>query len=78
MIRLRIVAQSAEPEEFQDQVALIKASGASYDPNNKTWTRTLTSETLTASTLNPLFQAAVEYNTYIEAVQDDQQDPDAS
>jgi hypothetical protein len=71
IVRLRIVAQPAEPDEFRDQVALIKASGAQFDGSTKTWSRTLTLESLTPDVLNPLFQAAMDYHTRIEAVQED-------
>ena len=69
-VRLRIVTQPAEPDEFRDQVALIKASGAQFDGRTKTWSHTLTLESLTPDVLNPLFQAAMEYHTFIEATQE--------
>ena len=73
-VRLKITAQPADPDEFAAQVALIKSSGASFDGTTKTWWHTLTPERLTVDTLNPLFEAAAEYHTLLEAVQDDQQD----
>jgi hypothetical protein len=76
IVRLRIVAQQAEPDEFSHQVALIKSSGAQFDGRTKTWSRILTPESLTPDILNPLFQAAMDYHTYIEAVQEDQQGGD--
>jgi hypothetical protein len=67
VIILRIIVQPADPDDFRRQVDLIKASGAQYDSGSKTWQHTLTSDSLRASTLNPLFQAAMEYRTLIEA-----------
>jgi hypothetical protein len=73
-LKLKITAQPADPDEFTAQVALIKSSGASFDGTTKTWWHTLAPERLTADTLNPLFQAAAEYHTLIEAIQGDEQD----
>jgi hypothetical protein len=36
-VKLRIVAQPAEPNEFGQQVDLIKSSGARFDGSSKTW-----------------------------------------
>jgi hypothetical protein len=52
------------------QVGPIKASSARYDGATKTWQHRLTADSLRASTLNPLFQAAMEYRTLIEATED--------
>ena len=70
-VRLRIVAQPAEEDEFRDQVALIKASGAQYDGRTKTWFHRLTPVSLTPAVLNPLFQAAMDHHTSIEALADE-------
>jgi hypothetical protein len=48
-----------------------KLAGAQFDGSTKTWSRTLTLESLTPDVLNPLFQAAMDYHTRIEAVQED-------
>jgi hypothetical protein len=69
-VRLRIIAQPTEPDEFAQQVALIKASGASFDGSTKTWRHALTPELFGPSVLNPLFHAVMEYHTLIEAIQD--------
>ena len=66
-VKLRIVAQPAEPNEFGQQVDLIRSSGARFDGSSKTWWLILAPETTSPDVLNPLFQAAMEYHTLVEA-----------
>ena len=68
-VKLRIVAQPAEPNEFGQQVDLIRSSGATFDGSSKTWWLILAPETTSSDVLNPLFQAAMEYHTLVEATQ---------
>jgi hypothetical protein len=71
-VKLRIIAQPAEPDEFGQQVDLIRSSGARFDGSSKTWWLILAPETTSPDVLNPLFQAAMEYHTLVEATQGDE------
>ena len=71
-VKLRIVAQSAEPDEFGQQVDLIRSTGAEFDWDSKTWGLVLTPEKISPDVLNPLFHAAMEHRTFVEVTQDDE------
>jgi len=69
--RLRIVATPAEPDRWEDQLALIRASGATYEANERCWYLFVTPAQLAAGALDPLFKAAADHRTRVSTDQAD-------
>jgi len=63
--RLRIVATPAEPDRWEDQLALIRATGATYEANERCWYLSLTPAQIAAGALDPLFKAAADHRTRV-------------
>ncbi|HEY8455386.1 MAG TPA: hypothetical protein VIL34_07320 [Actinopolymorphaceae bacterium] len=65
-MRLRIVcAPTEDSESFDEQVALVKKSGADYDGPSRVWWHDTAS--MTADQLDALFEAARRYGTVVKA-----------
>lgn len=63
-MNLTIYPAPADPNgPFQAQIDLIKASGAAYDSQSKTWWLPVNAESLSSDVLNPLFKTAKDYGT---------------
>ncbi len=67
-VRLRITLTPAEPEQWQAQLSRVRASGATFDENERCWYLTLTESRLVAGALDSLFRAAAEYRTVVITV----------
>lgn len=69
LVRLRIVPAHHEDRARVDaELKLVQASGADYDCATQDWRLVLRPEGITASRLDPLFQAAREYGTEVSVI----------